>query len=303
MNIRFYRGGLASLYALICGIIPTIAATPEPALPSQNYKIAMPALFQIVGLESRAPQTVYAEGDAALGPAQIVIDLGEANDRELPAYEELQTWTIIGEKGWSRAAKIEFQKRCDYLCGDEDESCYYVVIVSLTDEHADIGAPLGAIEGDYALTEFSPLIGAELAALPFNASDQFSGLFEKEDYRIVSASADNVKLAFRRRNETSDHIYEVEDAACTALAYESLGLENTTCKAISILSGSGVPLIASYADYNGSKTTPLVAFSYNGARYYAIRYGAKAEDIIGLVKAESQGWRSRFKGRGRALMC
>ena len=303
MSIQFYRGGFAGLYGLVCSITPTIAAAPEPPLQRQIDKIALPAPYQIVSVESRAPQAVYAEGDTPLGPAQIVIDLGEVKGRELPAYEELQTWTIIGEKGWSRAAKIEFQKRCDYLCGGEDESCYYVAIASLADEHADIGAPLGAIKGDYALTEFSPLIGTPLAALPFTASDQFSGLFEKEDYRIVSASADNVKLAFRQRNETNDHIYEVEDAACTALAYESLGLENATCKAISILSGSGVPLIASDADYNSSKTTPLVAFSYSGARYYAIRYGAKAEDIIGLVKAEPQGWRSRFKGRGRALMC
>jgi|GEM_PF-4116813 len=300
-HIQRIKGGFALMAALSASATPPLTAQ-EPAAPARLGGIPLPAPYQLIGVEARASTTLY-ENQAALSPKHIVIDLGDAEGRAPPDFEDFQHWTILGERGWAQATKIEFEKRCEFLCGGEEESCYYVAIVTLNDQSADIGAPLAAIEGEYALEAYAAPSSSALEQLPLEPSDQYTGLFEKEDYRVLSAKGDDLRLAFRWRNDSNDHVFEVEAAHCAAHSFENFGLENTVCGSISILSGDGAPLIASYADYNSSKTIPLVAFDYGGSRFYAVRYGAKAQDIIGIIAATPQGWRGDFKGRERALLC
>ncbi len=293
----------SALTGAVCALAASTTATPqEPAPEHRLDEIVLPAPNQLVGTERRASTTLYDE-QGALTQRYIVIDLGKVEGRPTPKFEDFQNWTILGERGWAHAVKIDIEKRCEYLCGGEEESCYYVAIVSLSDPDADIGLPLAAIEGVYDLENYARPASSDLTQIPLVPSDQYTGLFEKEEYRIVSAGDDGMKIAFRWRNDSNEHQFEVDAAQCKAQSFGEFGLENTQCNAITVLSGSGAPLIASYADYNSSKTTPLVAFEYDGARFYAVRYGAKAQDIIGLVAATPQGWRGHFKGRDRALLC
>jgi hypothetical protein len=39
------------------------------------------------------------------------------------------------------------------------------------------------------------------------------------------------------------------------------------------------------------------------SRHYVVQYGAKVQDVIGLVSAEPAGWRARFRGRAWAQIC
>ena len=159
------------------------------------------------------------------------------------------------------------------------------------------------IEGAFELEDYVILTPEPLEGTPLAISENFSGLFPKEDYRVSSHSDNAATIAIRWPTDSGAYTVDVEAADCTTHRYEALGLENTTCNSISILFGSGTPLIVSQADYNLSKTTPVAAFTYGGVRHYVIRYGAKAQDIIGVVKSAPEGWRGLFRGRDRALLC
>lgn len=75
------------------------------------------------------------------------------------------------------------------------------------------------------------------------------------------------------------------------------------CGHFALLASGDRPLMLSWADYNLPKVEPLVRFTYNGSRHYVVQFGAKAQDVVGLVSAEPSGWRARFRPRTWAQIC
>ena len=277
------------------------AASGSGGTAPRQWGLPLPEPHQLVGVEGRLDE-LYGDGVTS---QRIVVDLGGAVGPP-SAFETLREWTVLGAGGWAHAQLVDIEKRCEYLCGTEEgsESCYYVAIIEQAGVTQDIGVMLAALPGSFDLLDYAALSPRPVASLKavLTPSDRYTGLFENEDYRVIAYDGDTLKLAFRRRADGNEHVYEAEAAQCSAEIYGTFKLTSVNCDALSVLS-DGEPLIVSYADYNIPKTIPLAEFTFGNSKYYVVRYGAKAQDIIGLVAAAPWGWRGLFKGRDRALIC
>lgn len=288
---------------LLTGLLLFVSAASGDAAP-REWNLPIPEPRQLVGVETRLDPK-FNERSGGDSTPFIVVDLGEAMG-PLPAFKPLQEWTVIGADGWVHAQFVDIEKRCEYLCGteEESESCYYVAILARKGDAADIGRPLAAVPGAFDLLEYTALAPERLASpeAVLKPTDQYTGLFENEDYRVIAYDGDALKFALRYQSGGNEHVHEIEVADCSAQVYGYFKLMSINCNGVSVLSG-GAPLIVSQPDYNIPKAIPLAEFTFGNTRYYVVRYGSKAEDIIGLVAAAPSGWRGLFKGRERALLC
>lgn len=302
------HGRLNSGFAFL---LAAAVSAPCAAAPHE-WGLPIPAPRQLMSAETRLDPK-YNERSGGDSGTYMVVDLGQAGGPP-PNIDETQMWTILGERGWAHGRLADIEKRCEYLCGVEDgaESCYYVALIAPDEDPARIGRPLAATPGTFDLLEYTVLDDGAPPDRHFQLklSDRFAGILkrayagsvEEEDYRLDYYDGDAMKLSVRWRNENSEQIYEIEGRKCSAKSYGYFQLTEISCDAFSALAGDEV-LLVSQADYNAPKATPLAEFTVGGSKYYVVRFGAKAEDIVGLVAAAPSGWRGLFQGRGRDLLC
>lgn len=107
--------------------------------------------------------------------------------------------------------------------------------------------------------------------------------------------------AFAGEVRVAGHTSPLTAEACESRPHDWL-LE-VDCGSFALLASGDRPLLLSWADCNLPKVEPLGRFTHDGARHYVVRFGAKAQDVVGLVSAKPAGWRARFRPRDWALIC
>lgn len=302
------------------GLAAAMAITGcPPVAPAQSVSLEAP--YQVEGLE-------YASGQPAEGeiPPLVLVGLGSAADRwsnvtgePMPADDTLASMTILGTRGFAHATRVSVERRCEYPCAYErSEACHWTGLYRLEAPLASIGEVVGALPGRLDLQGY---VSLESSPMSNDASDGDPG---RPSIATLAASGSPAELLWSgpwgdpppmrltvekwdgesgRLDVTLIWGGEVSlvGEACESSVHE--WLLAVDCEEFAVLASGGDPLLLSLSDYNRAKTEPLARFVYGGSRHYVVRYGAKAQDVTGLVSAEPAGWRARFRGRAWGQIC
>jgi hypothetical protein len=275
---------------------------------------ALSAPYQIDGYE-------WPGGEGVAGSRLVVIGLGRAPDLgspyagvPVPASDQLEWMTLLGTRGWVHAARVKLERRCEYLCDyDGPEECRWVGLYA-PQGPGEIGDIVGALPGRLDLAAFAALEPlpleprtpqdldpiARLTAADTSAALLWDAYGSGMTLRVTEWGAARGRIVGFLGSDYADE-QPIEADACRAAAYEwLLAIE---CNEFAVLASGGEPLLVSLADYNMSSAEPLARFDYGGSRHYVVRFGAKAQDVVGLVSGEPAGWRARFRPRDWAQLC
>lgn len=273
------------------------------------------APYQIDGYEWPAGQT----GDAT--ERMVAIGLGRAPDAgspdvgiPVPASDALEWMTLLGTRGWVHAVRVAIERRCKYLCDyDGPGECRWVGLYT-PQGPGEVGDIVAALPGRLDLTAFRALAPvlvesttpqgldpmARLTVADTSAALLWDGYASGMTLRVTEWNAASGRIAGFLGSEYADD-RPVDEDGCRAGAYEwLLAIE---CDEFAVLASGGEPLLVSLADYNMSSVEPLARFDYGGSRHYVVRFGAKVQDVVGLVSGEPAGWRARFRPRDWAQLC
>lgn len=293
-----------------------VGATPShQAVPSSDQVAPLPAPYQVDGYE-RLP---YDGG--TVGTEVVVVGFGRAPDLgspdagiPLPASEALEWMTLLGTRGWVHAARVKIERRCEYLCSwDGPEECRWVGLYS-PQRPDDPGGIVAALPGRLALTGFTALEPAAVQQPGPIAFDPMASLEVTDTSATLLWDSYGAGMTFRATewDAASGHIsgllgsdhgedQRLEADDCAVAAYEWLLAAD--CGNFALLASGGEPLLVSLGEYNMPSVEPLARFEFAGSRHYVVRFGAKAQDVVGLVSGEPAGWRARFRPRDWAQIC
>lgn len=273
------------------------------------------APYQIEGIEISA--NPFGAGVARM----VVVGLGRAPDLAspevgipVPAGDDLEWLTLLGTTGRAHAYRVRVERRCEFLCGYEEsadsEECHWVGLYS-THAPLDVGDVVAAVPGRLELIDYLPLAPI---SRPSQAGDPLAELTTSRE--PVALLWDDYGARMTLRVEAWDAAagriaaflgtpygegQPLNGQGCRAAAYEwLLAIE---CDAFAVLASGGEPLLVSLADYGMPGVVPIARFEYAGSRHNVVRFGAKAQDVVGFVSAEPAGWRARFRPRDWTLMC
>lgn len=277
---------------------------------------SLSAPYQVDGYEWPAGSSGVA------GSRLVAIGLGRAPDLgspeagvPVPASDELEWMTLLGTHGWVHAARVSIERRCEYLCDfDGPEECRWVGLYAPQAPAGQVGDIVAALPGRLDLADFQALEAvpvealtprdldptAMLTAADTSAALLWDGYASGMTFRVTDWEAASGRIAGLLGSDYSeDQPIEADD--CRAAVYEwLLAIE---CDEFAVLASGGEPLLVSLADYNMSSAEPLARFDYGGSRHYVVRFGAKVQDVVGLVSAEPAGWWARFRPRDWAQLC
>lgn len=245
----------------------------------------------------------------------VVVALGRAGDRHspnagipLPNDDDLTWMTILGTRGFVHASRSAIERRCEHLCGDDMEECHWVGLYGSPASLDAIGDPVAALPGRLNLTDYVGLADVRAAADPLaglapgdSAQALLWGPWDDGEAHLSVTRWDPSGGAFAGELRFDGHASPLVAEGCESSSHDWL-LE-IDCGSFALLASGDRPLLLSWADYNLPKVEPLARFTHNGSRHYAVRFGAKAQDVVGLVSAEPAGWRARFRPRDWALIC
>lgn len=259
--------------------------------------------------------------EGVAGSRLVTVGLGRAPDLgspdagiPVPASDELEWMTLLGTRGWAHAVRVAIERRCEYLCSPGGpEECRWVGLYA-PQGPGEVGDIVAALPGRLDLTAFRALESAPIESTPPSALDPTARLTASDSssallwdgyasgmtLRVTDWDAPSGRFAGYLGSDYADE-RPIEADGCGAAAYEwLLAIE---CDGFTVLAAGGEPLLVSLADYNVSSAVPLVRFEYAGSRHYVVWFGAKAQDVVGLVSGEPAGWRARFRPRDWAQMC
>lgn len=246
----------------------------------------------------------------------VVVALGRAGDRQspdagipLPDDDDLAWMTILGTRGFVHASRSAIERHCEHLCGDELEECHWVGLYGPQTPLEAIGDPVAALPGRLNLTDYvgsDDLAGTTdpLASFaPGNSSEALLwGPWDDDgEARLLVTRWDPSDGTLAGELRFNGHTSPLSADDCESSPHDWL-LE-IDCGHFALLASGDRPLLLSHADYNLPKVEPLARFTHGGSRHYVVRFGAKAQDVVGLVSAEPTGWRARFRPRDWALLC
>lgn len=292
---------------VLCSAFALWVALPGAAAAQETPLLQSP--WQIEGIEIPA--------DGSEDQVQLVIvGMGRAADFEspdaggpVPSGDDLEWVTLLGTEGWAHASRSSIERRCEFQCSyDGPEECHWVGIYNTHTPLRGVGMVLAALPGRLDLAEYTPVVpdeGENLMARLRPSRDGevpellWSGHAEDAGLRVDAWDASAGRLAGSLVSQYGEHALASDD--CRMRAFEWLLVID--CADFSVLASGGGPLLVSIAEYNSPKVEPLARFDYAGSRHYVVRLGAKAQDVIGLVSGEPEGWRARFRPRDWASLC
>lgn len=302
------RLAAAVLVSLMGGLVCAAPLSAQAEGSSSGVALLL-APYQIDGYE-RLPSH---RGE--VGASAVVVGLGRAPDLAspdagvpIPASNDLEWMTLLGTRGWVHASRVKVERRCEYLCShDGPEECRWVGLYAPYGLD-DAGEVVAALPGRLELLEFtaleprSPAIDpmAVLDVADTSAALLWDGFEAGMTLRVTDWDPASDRLAgFLGSAYADDQPLEADD--CRASAYE--WLLAIDCGEFAVLASGGEPLLVSLADYNSPAVEPVARFEHGGSLHYVVRFGAKAQDVVGLVSAEPAGWRARFRPRDWAQLC
>lgn len=239
--------------------------------------------------------------------------LFDLDPMQAPTQADADRWfeaTVLTEAGPVRAGLLEIRKTCEFLCGveppmpvEEAETCHYQAALVL-DYKADTGGAnlLAAFPGAVEISDFEMLTPLQLEVAPDWSESFQAPLWPGEGLgpmRIDSFDAAAGRLRLSLRNSGGEQ--NVEQQGCRASA--AAGLTQIDCPEIAILAADGVPLLASWPDYNEPGATPVASFRHDGELYVLVRLGLKAETVYGLLVKRGDRWVPLFRRAERPLLC
>ncbi|MFW6083627.1 MAG: hypothetical protein ACODAA_00250 [Gemmatimonadota bacterium] len=286
---------------------PVLLPGQAAAVSAQTAPVSAP--YQIDGYER--PPGHGMDAAASL----VVVGLGRAPDLgspeaggAIPASGDLEWMTLLGTSGSVFASRVKVERRCEYLCSlDGPEECHWVGLYA---PHGleDVGEIVAALPGRLDLSEFTPLDPHDAATDPMASlavADSSAGLLWSGYGAGMKFQATKWDLASGRLTGSlgSPHgdAESLEADDCRATAYE--WLLAIDCGEFAVLASGGHPLLVSLGDYNSPAVEAVARFEHGGSRHYVVRFGAKAQDVVGLVSAEPAGWHARFRPRDWAQLC
>lgn len=298
---------LVTAMALIAAA-PTFGASPA-MLTQDAARQGVSAPYQIESVERRIDRFEQVSVE------EVVVALGRAGDRQspdagvpLPNGEDLVWMTILGTRGFVHASRSAIERRCEHLCGDELEECHWVGLYGPQAPLEAIGDPVAALPGRLDLTDYvgtDDLAGATDPLASFAPGDSAEALlwgpWDDGEARLQVTRWDPFDGAFAGEVGFNDHTSPLAADGCESTPHDWL-LE-IDCGGFALVVSGDRPLLLSWADYNLPKVEPLARFTHGGSRHYVVRFGAKAQDVVGLVSAEPAGWRARFRPRDWAQLC
>lgn len=240
----------------------------------------------------------------------FLFDLGPL---QAPRQADADRWfeaTVLTEAGPVRAGLLDIRKSCEFVCGvdpsmavEETETCHYQAALVL-DPKSDTGGAnlLAAFPGEVEISDFEML-----TPLPLNVSGDWSEDFNAPLWpanglgpmRIDEFDAAAGTLRLSLRNSGGEQ--SVETRGCRAT--EAAGLTQIACPEVAVLAADGVPLLASWPDYNEPGATPVATFRHEGELYVLVRLGLSAETVYGLLLRRGSGWLPLFRRAERPLLC
>ncbi|MDH3283686.1 MAG: hypothetical protein OEQ13_03025 [Acidobacteriota bacterium] len=239
----------------------------------------------------------------------VVVDLGAAKDRKVPARADVARMTVLGTTGASVASLHDVRKVCDFLCGDELEECHYVARVSLARPLDEVGTPVAAFVGDREISAFQPA-ESDATETPINPGADFAEVFVRpvwpDDpasaaaYRLDEPEAADRELRIEYRWPGGE-VYSMEDRECSLRRRGRLG--ELSCSAFAMVLLGERPLLVSFPDYNDPAAEVVASFESGGMRYHVVRLGLKAQTVFGLLYERDGGWHALIRPRDYALLC
>ncbi|MDH3297464.1 MAG: hypothetical protein OEM23_02410 [Gemmatimonadota bacterium] len=218
--------------------------------------------------------------------------------------------TIIGEAGWLHASLSSVEKRCEFPCSlDGGDECHWTGLYVPAGVLADVGTPVAAIPGRLELTEFTRLdedTGETESLARLEAGGEYAPmLWERTPDWTPAYRVDSWDEATGLLNLTivqpGGEPQSIPARECRTTPRE--WLLTVDCGGLSLLASAGRPLLLSWPDYNSAKVDVIARFDYAGSRHYVVRFGSKAQDLVGFVSGEPAGWRARFRQRDWAQLC
>lgn len=211
--------------------------------------------------------------------------------------------TVVGNAGVGRINLESIGKICEFLCGDEAEECHYVAYMVPVTELDEIGTPLLALPGDYALTDFTLPEPQEVAideALRERGFVRALWPDEEGGYRYRFEPLAGGGLAVEARWGEGDP-YRYSSSGCRATKWK--GLTTVMCDGMEGILVDGAPALVSYPDYNSPSAQILASFDHGGVTYHLVQLAIKAQTVYGLVVRTDEGWQALIRPRDYALLC
>ena len=248
----------------------------------------------------------YSEDLTGLGQplAQIEIGSSAREGRQIapPAQETLASVLLIGTEGITAQASFHaFEKRCEFLCGDELQECHYTALIAYDDR--GIGTPLvalaglaGDVGGFRKLDPVQPVTDSRIQvskqALAWPPGD------------FVSLKLENGNVEFTAGHEgKSPYSYDASAPDCKTIDYPGSGLTRLSCNGVEFLLHENRPLLMSYADYNISTVRVLNEFRIDGRVHYTVLMALKAYNAFGILTQRDSGWQYIVSPADWAMLC
>ncbi len=274
------------------------------------YLVCMNALAEPVAY--KVERIVYSRSGSWSGKltgleqplAQIGLSASQQGEKiiPVPAREDFEHIILVGtENIASRTSLYEFEKRCEFLCGDDAEECHHTALIHYNNQ--DIGTPLLALVGitgeisgfrKYEATETSEINELNIEKQPLSwPADNYLSLDMKNNEVTFTAS-------YEGRGAYS---YDASAPDCKTIKYLDSGFERLSCNGVEFLMHDQNPLLMSYADYNVSSVQVLNEFRIDNQVYYTVLLAMKAYTAYGVLTRTESGWRFIVRPADWASIC
>lgn len=267
---------------------------------------AEPVAYKVEQIVRLRP-TSYIEGTGDLSGPLAQIEIGTAENtperRPLPPREEFNKTILIGSQGVTDRTYFQgYEKRCEFLCGDELQECHYTAKLGWEDQ--SIGTPLLALTGvsgkPDAFTAFDDTgAGESVPAIELPAQ----ALAWPDNHHLALVMGDD-RAVFDVSVESGDpYQFDFEAPDCKWFSYPGTELHRLSCNSAEALFHQRRPLLYSMADYNISSVRLLSRFTVDGQHYYTVMIALKAYTAYGVLTQKAGKWVFIVNPANWALIC
>jgi len=239
--------------------------------------------------------------------AQIEIGATEHRPKKLklPSREIFNSSILIGTQGITQNTTFyEFEKRCEYLCGDEIEECHFTGLIHW--ENQDIGHPLvaltgieGEIDNFMIYDENNSPITTNIPKIELYNEEM---IWPTENYLGLITKGNKTTFSYGFGKMTSVR-FNFEAPDCKWIEYDKTDIARLSCNSAEALLHKKIPLLYSHADYNISNVQLINSFTINNQWYYTIRLALKAYTAFGVLTHDGTGWKFIVKPADWASLC
>ncbi|MCP3978220.1 MAG: hypothetical protein GY716_02655, partial [bacterium] len=191
----------------------------------------------------REPTDAWSEDpSSSLGPVLARLDLGRSEKQPVPDRDAYRQVTILGTEGATGGFVYGLQRICDFLCGDEHEECHYEIAAGAEgSKMLGVGAPVLAIVGSHAVTDYRPVVGDPLELPGVLLDQEFaspiwpgpSAAGTEAGYRLRPPQAEERQVRIEYRWKSDGEIYGMDDSSCYTQSIA--GLTRVKCSSFVLL--------------------------------------------------------------------